>query len=277
MNFLNLDKKYRKKNSPYHILPVKYEKNVTYGKGAANGAKAILKASKHLSYYDEQYEIEPFLEGIFTHETLKPGRQTPKNAMEAIAQAYPKQFTVGIGGDHATTIGFIKGLEKHHLDFSVVIIDAHADFYYSWNNSQLNHACVARRIVSKHAVGVIGVRSLDKHEHQAINEEENMHIIKAHDYTQEKVSKLLKHLHHNVYISIDVDAFDPSFIRNTGTPEPGGFFWNDVIEILEMIFKEKKVIGADIVEFAPKQHHEAEAFSLAKLAHKILALKSRYD
>ena len=113
---------------------------------------------------------------------------------------------------------------------------------------------------------------MDIDEKKQIEESENIHLITMHNYSSEKLKQALPKLNSKIYLSIDVDVFDPSFIRNTGTPEPGGFNWNEVIEILKLIFKEKEVIGTDIVEFAPNQNFRSEAYSLAKLAYKLMSL-----
>jgi agmatinase len=265
MKFMNLPDEYCGDDSEFVILPVEYEKSPTYGKGASKGSLAILKASKHLEYYDEQFDCEPYELGI---------KVLP--AVKSIDINLPdKGFPIILGGDHAVTIGAIKAIEKKHDKFSVIILDAHPDFRYSWNGSQQNHACVARRAVASHKVGLVGVRSMDKDVSEAIAANDDVHIIKAYDYNPQKLKKLLSKLDEKVYISIDVDVFDPSFIRNTGTPEPGGFFWDRVIDVLKTVFDDKKVIGADIVEFAPITNYEAEAFALSKLCYKLIALQLR--
>jgi agmatinase len=114
---------------------------------------------------------------------------------------------------------------------------------------------------------------MDFDERNTINNDENIHLISAYDFNQEQIIKLLPKLKDKVYITIDVDVFDPSIIRNTGTPEPGGLTWNNIINSLKIIFKNKQVIGADIVEFAPNNNADSEAYTLAKLAYKIMALK----
>ena len=253
MKFMNLDEKYSGDDSYFAVVPIAEERDVTYGKGAKKGAKEIIKASKHLEYYDEQFDNEPFELGIKTTDKI------PEN-----------QFFVVLGGDHSVTIDSVPE------DCSVLILDAHSDFRYSWNNSMNNHACVARRLSEKHKIGIIGVRSQDKDEMEAIKNNENVHVLKAYDFSKEKLIEILDKLDSKIYISIDVDVFDISFIRNTGTPEPGGFSWNDVIEILKLVFERKNVIGTDIVEFAPKENYRAEAFSLAKLAYKLMSLKQKF-
>jgi len=273
--FMNLDKKYSGKDSFFHILPIEYEKDLTYGKGASKGSQEIIKASEHLEYYDEQYDNEPFLKGIHTLEPLKLNDLKPEQAINKISEEIKKhqnKFLISLGGDHSITIGTVKGIKD---DFDVIILDAHPDMFHSWNNSQYNHRCTSQRISENHKILSIGIRSMDKDEKEIINQNENINILKTHDFALEKLTPELNKLKKKVYISIDVDVFDISLIKNTGTPEPGGFFWEQLIRILEKIFKNKEVIGADIVEFAPNENYEAEAYSLAKLCYKIMALKNK--
>ncbi len=275
MKFMNLPEEYRKEDSLFQILPIEYEGNVTYGKGASKGPLEILKASKQLEYYDEQFDKEPFEKGIHTLNTLNLKEAEPEEAIKTIekeAEKYNNKFLLSLGGDHSVTIGTVKGLEKNE-DFDVIILDSHTDFFHSWNNSQFNHRCTAQRLVEKHKILEIGIRSMDIDEKELIENNENINIIKSYDYNEEKLKQELKKLKNKVYISIDVDVFDPSFIRNTGTPEPGGFFWNDIINMLKIISEEKEIIASDIVEFAPTTNFKAEAFSLAKLCYKLIALK----
>jgi len=275
MKFMNMPEEYSKEESYFQILPIEYEKDLTYGEGASKGPFEIIKASQHLEYYDEQFDNEPFLKGIHTLQPLVLSEKEPEEVMKAIEEEVKKQngkFLISLGGDHSVTIGAIRDLDE---DCSVIILDAHSDMFHSWNNSQYNHRCVAQRTSQKHDVLIVGVRSMDADEADIIKNNDNVNIIKAYDYNIEKLKQELKKLKNKVYISIDVDCFDTSFIRNTGTPEPGGFLWYDIINILKEIFSEKEVIGADVVEFSPKENFYAEAFSLAKLCYKLMALKLR--
>ena len=273
MNWMNLPEEYCTDSSKFAILPIEYEGAVTYGKGASNGPKEIIKASKHLEYYEDQFENEPFVQGIKLLESLQPKNE--EEMFEQISNSIKEnkdKFIISLGGDHSITIGTIKELEKEQ-DFSVIILDAHSDFRDSWNNSKNNHACISKRVSEKHDVALLGIRAQDIEEHKEIKNSNNVHQIKAYDLTMDKIKELLPKLKDKVYISIDIDVFDPSFIRNTGTPEPGGLDWNTVIDILKLIFKEKEVIGSDIVEFAPEENFRAEAYALARLVYKIIALE----
>ncbi|MBT4651437.1 agmatinase [Candidatus Woesearchaeota archaeon] len=268
---MNLPEEYQR--GKFVILPIGYEKDLTYGDGASLGPAEIIAASKHLEYYDEQFDCEPFEKGIELLESVKATE--PEEMIESVSREINKhkdKFIIGLGGDHSVTLGLTKNLDK---DTSVIILDAHADFRDSWNGSSLNHACVAKQISKNHRVALLGIRSMDIDEKKQIEENEKVHLLKAYDFTLEKLREVLPKLKDKIYISIDTDVFDPSFIRNTGTPEPGGFNWNQVIVILREIFENKEVVGADIVEFAPKENFESDAYALAKLVYKIMALKQK--
>jgi len=279
MNWMNLPKEYSTETSKFVILPIKYEHQVTYGKGAHLGSEEIINASYQLEYYDEQFNLEPFISGIRLLPTLESN-----NPEEMIAQVSkevknirPEQFLIGLGGDHAVTLGLVKGMESFHPDFSVIVLDAHSDFKDFWNGSFLNHACVSKQLSKNHSLLITGVRSMDIDEMKGISENNSVFLLKAHEYSLEKIKELLPKLKDKVYLSLDVDVFDPAFIRNTGTPEPGGLNWNQIIELLNLIFSKKQVIGADIVEFAPTENYRAEAYTLAKLAYKLMALKDKFS
>jgi agmatinase len=278
-NWMNLPQEYNTEKSKFVILPIAYEKNVTFGIGASKGPAEIIKASKHLEYYDDQFDCEPFLQGIKLLDQLELNDKNPKEMVSEISRTIENQkgkFMISLGGDHAVTIGIVKGLEKYHQNFSIIQFDAHADFRDSWNGSSLNHACVSRQISKKHELLNIGVRSMDIDEKKLIEKEKNVHLIPTYNFSLEKIEKILPKLKNKVYITIDIDSLDPSFIRNTGTPEPGGLTWNNLIESLKLIFRNKEVIGADIVEFSPKHDFEPEAYALAKLTYKIMAMQQTY-
>lgn len=295
LRWMNLPDKYRTGDSKFVILPIPYENSPTYGEGAAKGPAAIIEASQHLEYYDERLDCEPFEKGIIVEEPLLLPDE-PEEAMEEIAAAVKgivkkdvrvdekegedseEKFLISLGGDHAITIGTVKGLEESEEDFSVLILDAHADMKFSWNNSQNNHACVARRLSTKHKVGVIGVRSMDVDEAKEIEQSENVRIIKAYDYSEKELEKMLEFLGDKVCLSIDVDVFDPSIIRNTGTPEPGGLDWETINKIIATLAVRCRIVAADVVEFAPQgpeRNYRAEAYALARLVYRLMALQAR--
>jgi agmatinase len=276
MQWMNLPEEYR--TGKFALLPIAYEGNVSYGEGASSGCKEIINASQQLEYYDCELECEPFLQGIEVLDSVTA--RTPEDMIEKVSSAIKEnkeKFIMSLGGDHSITIGCVKGMEEMYDDFSVITFDAHPDMFHSWNGSQYNHRCTGQRISEKHELCLIGIRSMDKDEHGIIKSNENIHVVKAREFSVESIKEIVPKLKDKVYISIDVDVFDPSFIRNTGTPEPGGLQWQEVIATLQLIFSEKEVIGADIVEFAPVENFRAEAYSLAKLVYKIIAMKKIMD
>jgi agmatinase len=268
--FMELPEEFSNNNSYFNILPIEYEGKVSYGKGASKGSKEIIKASKYLEYYDDEFNQEPFLKGIYTYSPIK--------RFEDICINNNKGFTIALGGDHSCSIPIIKQLDN---DVSIIIFDAHPDMFHSWNNSQYNHRCTSQRASDKHKLLILGARSMDKDEYDIIKCNKNVAMIKSYEYNKEKLKNELKKLKNKIYISIDIDVFDCSFIRNTGTPEPGGFFWQDIIEMLKIIFQNKDVISADIMEFSPNSKNileaRSEAYSLAKLCYKLMALKIYYN
>jgi len=273
--FMNLPDQYTEDNSKFLIINIPWEKDVTYCKGASKGPEEIIKASHQLEYFDIDYEKEIFEQGIKTIDIEPKIYEDIKKQLSKIN--FANKFPIFLGGDHSITISTVKQIEETITDFDLIIFDAHADFFYSWNESQNNHRCVNRRLIDDHNILVIGLRSCDIEEFNEMNKDKRIDYIKANkfnlDILKEKISKLKK----NIYISIDVDVFDPSFIRNTGTPEPGGLTWDNIIESLKTIFKNKNVLAADITEFAPNTNFDAEAYSLAKLAHKLFILKSNIN
>ena len=251
--WMNLSEEYQR--GKFVILPIEYEKDLTFGTGTINGPKEIIAASKHLEYYDEQFDCEPFEKGIELLEPIKASE--PEEMIERVSKEIKKhenKFIIGLGGDHSVTIGLVKGQEQIHKDFSVIILDAHADFRDSWNSSSLNHACTAKQVSKNREVALLGIRSMDIDEKTQIENNENVYLLNAYNFNLTKLKELLPKLKDKVYISIDVDIFDPSFIRNTGTPEPGGFNWNQVIAILKTIFKEKEVIEQILLNLPPKKN-----------------------
>lgn len=285
INWMALPEKYSK--GKFVIIPIAYEKNLTYGPGASKGPSEIIKASKHLEYYDEEFDCEPFVEGIELLPQLNLNDKKPEEMIEIVAEnikhifahisdksRVSDKFPIGLGGDHSVTLGIVKGLESIYDEFAIIQFDAHSDFRDLWNGSSLNHACVAKQLSKKHSMAIVGVRSMDKSEKEQIDQNKNIHLLLNHNYNIYLLKEILPKLPEKIFITIDVDVFDPSFIRNTGTPEPGGFMWKDMIDAIRLIFENKTVIGSDIVEFSPRINFESESFTLAKLVYKIISLQT---
>ena len=285
--FMNLSNEFSKKdNSKVIILPLIYEGKVTKGKGASLGPKQIIKASKELEYFDCENKTEPYVNGIYTDKdlVLNPKKNYVLLSQDISDKIFERikyfDFPIILGSDHSTTFFVVKSLEKKHEDFGVIVLDAHSDLREPWGRDTWHHACVSRYISKEHKILIAGVRSQDFYEDEYLKSKEgkNASVIYAKDMHKslDSFKKKIKEMPKNIFISIDVDFFDPSIIKNTNTPEPGGFSWNQTIDILKIIFKEKNVIGADIVEFAPKGpvwNYQGEAYLLSKLIYKMIGFK----
>ncbi len=272
ITFMNLPEEYSNDKSDFLVINIPWEKDVSFGIGASKGPKEIIKASHQLEYFDVETEKEVFEKGIRVI-NIKPERFS--DIFEQVSKIKIKnKFPVFLGGDHSITIATAKVMEKENNDFDVIVFDAHADYFYSWNASENNHRCVNRRLINKHNILMAGLRSCDNEEFEQMNKDKNIDYIKSKDFDIDIFKEKIKSLKKNIYISLDVDVFDPAFIKNTGTPEPGGMTWKNIIKALETIFQEKNLIAADIVEFAPTNDYEKEAYYLAKLIYKLFTFAS---
>ena len=263
-------------NNAYAILPVSYAGKVSFGKGSEKGPAAILEACHQLEYFDIFTRTRPVDKGITLCDEI-----TAKND-EEIAELVETTiqdttaFTILLGGDHSTSIGAVKAFNKKYDNISVLQLDAHPDLFYSWNGSQYNHRCFGWHASQTKALVQVGIRAIDEDELEYVQETPNVTQIFAHEYTNNE--DILNQLTENVYISIDIDVFDPSFMRHTGTPEPGGLQWNQVLGLLQEIFANRNIVGCDIVEFAPLGNPEEwrlEAYALAKLMYTLFGLKEK--
>jgi len=288
MNFLNLSKEFSKKEkSKIGIIPVLYKGKVTVGSGAFKGPKEILRASYELEYFDCESNLEPYLFGIHTLKEinfLKNKEDYFKVSQDMSDKVFKEifyfQFPIILGSDHSTTFPVVSAFEKKEKDFGVIVLDAHSDLREPWGKDTWHHACVSRYISKNHEMLIAGVRSQDFYENDFLKTKEgkDISVVYAKDMHKSFLGfkEQLKKLPKKIFLSIDVDFFDPSVIRNTNTSEPGGFTWNQTMDILEIIFKEKEVIGADVVEFSPtgeEWNYKSESYLLAKLVYKLCSFK----
>lgn len=265
------------------IIPFGLENTVSYGHGTKNGPRAIIDASHSLEILDEQ-ELKPFSRcGIATlKQSPIPKQQVP--AIELLAGQVrqvvaDKKFPVVLGGEHSLSQGTIKGLSNHYKDFTVLHFDAHSDTRQSYYiGGQYSHAAVMSQVLTKFPVAKlvqVGIRSFSDQDGELAFREKNKGKIKTfwawEKFSPSAVVKAIPTK--NVFISFDVDVFDPGIMPSTGTPEPGGLPWWPVLEILKTVFSKKNVIGADIVELAPMKNFHAPDFMVAKLVYKIIGYK----
>jgi agmatinase len=278
-NFLGIEKKYSSyDSSKIVIVSAPYEKTVSYGKGTKKGPWAILKASHYVEFYDEEIKKELcFEKGIATLPELQLSKLTPIKALDKIYKEVKRnlgneKFVVTLGGEHTISQAPIKAHFEKYENLSVLQFDAHSDLRNSYEGTKYSHACVMARVAefTKEIVQV-GIRAQDITEAQFIKENK-IKTFYARDIFNSKswMKKALNQLNENVYITFDVDAFDPSLLPATGTPEPGGLFWDETMNFLKLVGENKNIVGFDVVELAPTKAHPASDFIAAKLVYKIL-------
>jgi agmatinase len=281
-NFIGLDRNPPKlEEALFHIIPVPCEKTVSYGEGAAKGPRAILEASLQLELFDG-ISI-PADHGIFTHPPVDCNG-IMKQAMQNISQAVStvltlKKLPVLLGGEHSITPGAVRELKNRIGEFGVVQFDAHADLRDSYQNDPFSHACAMRRLLDlKIPIFQIGNRSMSIEEYRLRNDLK-IGRLDAATIAQDGIpgTILPDGFPDRIYITFDVDAFDPTIIPSTGTPEPGGLSWYDVMKILSIILPGRNVVGMDIVELAPIAGLHAPDFTIARLIYNLFGMIVRNE
>ena len=258
------------------LIPVPYDGTSTYGKGADKGPDAIFDASENMEIYDIETESEVYRKGIHIAPAVTEDESPEKmcDAVQSAVSLYLNQdkFVGLLGGEHSISIGAIQAFKEKYEDLTVLQLDAHSDLRPEYDGSACNHAC-AMHLASKTTNLVqVGIRSMDAVELPFLNRS-NLFTSYEIRENQDWQSDVVNSLGENVYITIDLDAFDPSIMPSTGTPEPGGLLWNETIDLLKMVFKRCNVVGFDINELAPQKGNSAPDFMAAKLLYKILSYK----
>ncbi len=282
-NFLGIEEKYSNyKDSKIVIVPVPYEKTTSYGKGTMKGPKAILEASHFVEFFDEETRKEIcFQHGIAT---LKPLNFKDKNHKTALTEIYKTifkllsdgKFVVSIGGEHTISISTIKAhFDYFGKDISVLHLDAHSDLRETYEGTKYSHACFMYRVLEfTDRISQVGIRAQCKEEYNLIRDKKintfYAYKIKNGYYGNKWWKEIVKTLNEKVYITFDVDFFDPSIMPSTGTPEPGGFLWDETLILIKEISKHCKVIGFDVVELSPNKNIRFPDFLIAKLIYKML-------
>ncbi len=282
--FLGIDNKFKIKEKVI-VVPFGLEKTVSYGKGTRNGPKEIIKASHQVELYDEEFHCEPYKRiGI---KTLKPFKidKNIKKALEKISEIneeilYKKIFPLTLGGEHSITPGCISPFVKKYNNLCLLQFDAHADLRESYNGEKISHASAIRRCLDHKNVSVIsfGIRNISKNEITYLNKNSSrIKIFWAKDKNKWNLNKFKKMIKNKtVYLTFDVDGFDSSIMPATGTPEPGGLFWEETLDIIKIAVKNSNIVGADINELSPIKGFNSYNFLVAKLAYKILSYKFLY-
>lgn len=262
----------------YAVLPVPYDATASFQAGARRGPSAIIEASGQLEDFDEEYGREFVGCGIATLAPVEPNAAGPAEMHEDITRAARRvvrdgKFLIGLGGEHSITSGLVRAVLGKHKKLSVLQIDAHADLRASYQGSPHSHACVMRRVLEMGVPVVpVGVRSYCLEEHRFIRKQGIVPIsarqtFEDPDWIQQAVDSLTK----KVYITIDMDGFDPAYAPGTGTPEPGGLDWFQVSDLLEAVAMERTIVAADVMEVIPLPGSVQTEFLAARVIYKLIA------
>ncbi len=281
--FLGLDGReadYR--TARFAVLPIPYDATTTFSPGARDGPRAIITASQQVEDYDEGLARESHRVGIATLDPLEPDARGPEAMHRRIFQAARQvvrdgKLLIGLGGEHSITSALVRAVRTKHKRLSVLQIDAHADLRDTYQGSPYSHACVMRRIhdLGSEAIGV-GIRSYSRQEARFIRATEKK-IIPArlcHE-TDAWIDDVVRSLGESVYVTIDIDAFDPAYAPGTGTPEPGGLDWYQVTDLLAAVARERRIVAADVVEVRPIPPSTVTEFLAARLVYRLIGLLSK--
>lgn len=280
VTFARIDDEYSSlKKAKAVVLPVPYDKTVTYIKGAKNGPAAIIDASRYMELYDDELNQETYKIGIHTMEALDVENLSSEDMVQKVYGSVSEilksnKMPVLLGGEHSVSIGAVKAFKEAYPNISVLQLDAHYDMRDEYMGSKLNHACVARRISEVCPIVQVGTRSLSKEEKDFLSSQANGKVktINVYDILEMPMWKdaVSNSLSENVYVTIDLDVFDPSLMASVGTPEPGGIGWYETLDLLREVSKDRKIVGFDVVELCPIKDQVGPDFMAAKLIYRLL-------
>ena len=276
MNFGGNEVVYNYDESGIVIIPVPYDETSTWMKGAYKGPDAIMEASVNLEFYDIETSSEAHLKGIFTVPPVlqkeSPEKLTEDMYYRILTLLSENKFPVIVGGNHTVSIGAIKAFAEYFDNLTVLQLDAHADLRQVYEGSKLNHACAMARARECAHVVQVGIRSMSAEEVPYV---EHDRIFYSHElfYNKNLYKKAIDKLSDNVYITIDLDVFDPSLMPSTGTPEPGGPEYFELLHFLRDVIKNRNVVGFDVVELCPSATNKSPDFIAAKIIYQLLSYK----
>ncbi len=278
-DFLGLDAKHTDyRGSRFAVLPVPYDATVSYQVGTRNGPMAILTASQQVELFDDELRIEPYRAGVCTLNPVEVACEGPEAMHEAIFRAARKpvrdgKFLFGLGGEHGITSGLVRAVASRYKKLSILQIDAHLDLRDSYEGTPYSHASVMRRCLD-HVENVVpvGIRNVAKEE-SAFLKKSGIDPIYARDCRSggKWIERAIDGLGDVVYVTIDIDGFDPAYAPGTGTPEPGGLDWYQVTALLRRVAMERRIVAADIVEVLPIPGQVVTEFLAARLAYRLMA------
>lgn len=260
------------------VLPVPYERTTSYVKGTGRGPEAILEASYQIELFDEKLKQEIFKMGIHTlpFMSVTPHPEQFLNQVEAEVSFHLRKnkLPVILGGEHTVTLGAIKAVKQYFPHIGVLQIDAHADLRDSYQEDPYSHACVMRRVLAYAPLFQIGIRSLSQEEFHLIKEE-RVTTVFSHEMTKETIEDLIAKLPEEVYLTIDMDGFDPAVVPGVGNPEPGGIDWKMADYIVDRVSSRSRIRGLDIVELRPIPGEVRSEVTAARLLYRVLGYIAR--
>jgi agmatinase len=276
MNFGGNEVVYNYQESEIIIVPVPYDATSTWMRGADKGPAAILEASVNLEFYDIETSSEAHLKGIHTIDPVTVD-ETPVKLVNAVHDKVlfllgEKKFPVVIGGNHTVSIGSMKAFSEYYPNLSILQLDAHADLRQTYEGSEFNHACAMARAREYAPVVQVGIRSMSAEE-TPFMERDRMFFSYELYSDKSLYSKALDKLTENVYITIDLDVLDPSLMPSTGTPEPGGPDYFELMHFLRDVIRSRNVVGFDVVELCPSGANKAPDFIAAKIIYQLLSYR----
>ncbi len=265
----------------FAVLPLPYDATTSFQVGTRNGPAAIITASQQLEEYDEELKREPFREGIATLPPLMPDATGPEPTLKRIERIARKivkdgKFMIALGGEHTVSSALVKAIRSKHKKLSVLQIDAHSDLRDTYMGTPYSHACVMRRIAEMSVdIVPVGIRAYSGPEDRFMKDTGITPITgrmcnESNDWIDDVVSRLGD----TVYVTIDIDGFDPAYAPGTGTPEPGGIDYHQAITLLRRVAETKTIVAADIVEVMPIPGQAVTEFLAARLAYKIMGYVS---
>lgn len=260
------------------LLPVPYDGTSTWVKGADLGPEAFLEASENMELFDIETNSEVYRRGVFLDQPLE-GFSSPELMVEAVHKRVlhwidSGKFATVVGGEHSITIGCVRAFRDRFPDLTVLQLDAHTDLRPAYHGSECNHACAVYEAAKTTNLIQVGIRSMDVSEREHLPDGRTFfaHYLAATPDAQ-WINEVVNLCTENVFITIDLDAFDPSVLPSTGTPEPGGMGYYQVLNLLKAVFQHKNVVGFDIMELCPNEYERSSDFVMAKLYYKMLSYK----
>lgn len=261
------------------IVPVPYDRTASFMKGTAEGPRAAIDASRYMELYDEELDLEPHTIGIHTAPPVSGNDDPPEVMADKVQRAVAGYLARGkmpvvLGGEHSVSIGAIRAYLEAYPRLSILQFDAHGDLREVYEGSRFNHACIMRHFAGDVPTLQVGIRSLSREEADFIRERRLM-VVSARQFIErpQAALDLVDRLTDEIYLTFDVDYFDPAILPATGTPEPGGPGWYPTLDFIREVCRRKTLVGFDVNELRPLADDVAPDFLVAKLIYKILAYR----